>query len=160
MTQEQHGSSGVLLLVFGIACAVVVVLFLIIPISRDATRRQESQTTAIQSQERERTERERLSQETAQRAAELRAETTARTQNSVLMLLAAGGIVLGIMVLGGLMIYGLDRADSIRMTRMLLLIEAQRQTQAQPLQLASRTYQMRMPDSEEMATIVNKESAR
>jgi Flp pilus assembly protein TadB len=148
---EERSGLGILIVMLAI-CAMIALAFLLLrPLSDGATERARQQSMAIQSQaaaqqaaERERSERERLSQETSQRAAELRAETTMRTQNSVLTILAAGLIILGVVIVGGGAMYALDWADSKRIQRALLLLETQRQ--AQFLQLPGPSYAVRTWD--------------
>jgi hypothetical protein len=100
------------------------------PIVEDLSGAQQAQANAQQAAERERTERERLAQETTRQQAQLRAEADARTQNTVLLILAGGLSLAGLIMLAGAVLVGANWLDQRQLQRTLLLIEAQRQAAA------------------------------
>lgn len=133
-TLEAPGNGRVIAAVIIMAIIGVIMLFVIRPLSNDATERQayqyqiaQAQASAQQTAEQERTERERLNVETERQAAVLRAEQDARTTNHLAVIGTIAAVVLGGLLIIGFMMFMVSWTEGKQLQRTILLIEAQRQ---------------------------------
>ena len=148
---ETRSSVWVWVLVALLALAVVG-FFIMLPVSDDATQRAQYSLQTIQAQENGQTERVIQEQQTQRHAADLRAESTARLMDYTALLLSAGLVVMGVVVMAGGLGWGLIWTHSRLTQHNLLLLERERQ--AALLQAQTQLYLPREFDRVEKREIV------